>query len=98
MRSHRWTESQLKNAVKKSTSIRQIIHFLGLKEAGGNYKQIKKYLHLYNIDCSTLKGQCWNKGLKGIGKPILKLEEILKKDSYFQSHKLKKIVFSQIKK
>lgn len=90
MRIRRWKERDLKVAAKKSTSIRQILKKLGLKEAGGNYAQITKYLHFYEIDTAHFKGKAWNKGLRGIGKPLLSLDRILIKESYFQSYKLKK--------
>lgn len=44
-----WTENQLKEAVKKSRSYRQIWYYLSPKEAGGNYAQIKKYIKEYII-------------------------------------------------
>jgi len=47
----------------------------------------------HKIDISHIIGQAWNRGLKGIGKPRLSLNEILVKNSYFQSHKLKKRLF-----
>lgn len=89
-----WTENQLKEAAKKSRSYRQVLHFLGLKEAGGNYAQIKKYIREYNLDIKHFKGRGWNKGLKGVGKPILSLEKILVRNSDFQSYKLKKRLFA----
>ena len=89
----KWSELQLNNAVKKSKSYRQVLHLLGLKEAGGNYQQIKKYIKEYNLDISHFTGKVWNKGLKGIGKPRLSLESILVKNSYYQSFKLKKRLF-----
>ena len=88
-----WSELQLKDAVKNSKSYRQVLHCLGLKEAGGNYQQIKKYIKEYNFDISHFLGKVWNKGLKGIGKPRLPLESILVKDSDYQSFKLKKRLF-----
>lgn len=94
MKVRTWTEIQLHNAVKQSTSVRQVLSLLGLKEAGGNYAQIKKYLHFYNIDTSHFKGMAWNKGLRGLGKPIWSLEQILVKNSTFQSYKLKQRLFS----
>ena len=93
MRKRTWTEKQLKSSVKKSRSIRQILHTLGLKEAGGNYKQIKKYIKEYNIDDSHLKGRGWNKGLRGTGKPRIPLNEILVENSTFQSYKLRNRLF-----
>jgi len=89
----KWSESQLKNAVENSKSYRQVLHKLGLIEAGGNYEQIKKYIKEYNFDASHFTGKVWNKGLKGIGKPRLLLENILVKNSNYQSFKLKKRLF-----
>jgi len=90
MRPKKWTELQLKKAVKESTSIRQVIQRLGLKPAGGNYSQIKKFLDLYKVDTSHFKGKAWNKGMRGIGIYRTSLEDVLKKNSYYQSYKLKK--------
>ncbi|MCR4263785.1 MAG: HNH endonuclease [Candidatus Roizmanbacteria bacterium] len=84
-----WTEEELRSAVTESTSRRQVLQRLSLVEAGGNYAQIKKYLKEFSIDISHFKGQAWNKGMHGIGKPILTLQEILIKDSTFQSYKLR---------
>jgi len=44
MKRRTWTENQLKQAVKESFSFRQVLLKLGLREAGGNYEQIKKYI------------------------------------------------------
>ena len=90
----KWSESQLKGAVKTSKSYRQVLHKLGLKEAGGNYQQVKKYIKEYGFDMSHFTGKVWNKGLRGIGKPRLPLESILVKNSDYQSFKLKKRLFT----
>lgn len=52
-----WTVEELIVAVKNSTSLRQVLIKLRLKEAGGNYSQIKKYIKDLEIDNSHLKGQ-----------------------------------------
>jgi hypothetical protein len=93
MRKRSWTEDELKKAVKLSTSVRQVLKRLKLKEAGGNYSQVKKFLELYKINTKHFTGKGWNKGMQGIGKPRRKLEEILKKNTDFQSFKLKKRLF-----
>lgn len=93
MKKRTWTEQQLKNAAKNSFSYRSILKKLGLREAGGNYAQIKKYINEYKINIKHFKGKGWNAGLKGIGKPIISLEKILIKNSSFQSFKLKKRLF-----
>ena len=91
----KWTEEDLKTAVKNSTSVRQVLQKIGLIEAGGNYTQIKKYIYYYNIDTKHFKGKGWNKGMKGIGKPIISLDKILIKNSNYQSYKLKRRLFEK---
>ncbi|MFH0852279.1 MAG: HNH endonuclease signature motif containing protein [bacterium] len=94
MRKRSWTKEQLKEAVKNSFSIRQILNKLKLREAGGNYFQIKKYIEEGKLNISHLKGRGWNRGLKGFGTPHIPLEKILIKNSNFQRYKLKKRLFS----
>ncbi len=88
-----WSENDLRKAVKSSPSLRQVLAKLDLRQAGGNYDQVKKYIREYQLDTRHFKGRAWNRGLRGIGKPRLSLKEILKKDSPFQSFKLKKRLF-----
>ena len=89
----KWTEENLRKAVTSSTSIRQVLNKVGLIQAGGNYNQIKKYIDIYKINTKHFKGRAWNKGLVGIGKPRIKIEEVLTINSNFQSYKLKKRLF-----
>ena len=93
MRKRSWTIQQLKNAVKKSFSYRQVLAKLNLREAGGNYEQIKKYIKEYGLNIKHFKGRGWNLGMRGIGKPLIPLEKILVKNNFFQSFKLKKRLF-----
>ena len=90
----KWTELELRNAAKKSSSIRQVIFLLGLVPAGGNYIQIQKYLNNLNVDISHFKGKGWNKGLTGIGKFKIPLTDIMVINSDYQSYKLKKRLFA----
>ena len=93
MKHRKWTEENLRIATKKSTSVRQVLGLLGLRQAGGNYYQIKKYLKFYEINTAHFTGQVWNKGLKLIGKPRIALEKILVRNSNYQSFKLKRRLF-----
>ena len=95
MRKRSWTANQLKDAVQNSLSYRQVLAKLKLREAGGNYIQVKKYIKEYNLNIKHFKGRTWNKGLIGIGKPRISLEKILVKNSLFQSFKLKKRLFAE---
>lgn len=90
MRKKSWTEKELKDAVRSSVSVRQVIKKLRLIPAGGNYKQVKRYIELYHIPTNHFTGRSWNKGMRGIGSPRKKLSEILVLESDFQSYKLKK--------
>lgn len=94
MKKRSWTEEQLKNAVKNSFSFRQVLIALKLRPAGGNYVQVQQYVQEYGLDTKHFRGQGWNAGLRGIGKPRIKIEDILVKNSNFQSFKLKKRLFS----
>ena len=93
-RKRTWSVNQLNNAVKHATSFRQVLIKLGLREAGGNYDQIQKYIKEYKLSTKHFKGKAWNKGLTGIGKPRIALEKILCKGVYFQTFQLKKRLFS----
>lgn len=94
MKPRRWTEKLLRKAAKQSRSVRQVLRHLGLQPAGGNYVQIQKYIREYHISTKHFTGKVWNKGLRGIGKPRIKLEDILVSDSSYQSFKLKKRLFN----
>lgn len=94
-RKRRWTEEELRQATRLSTSYRQTLKKLGLVEAGGNYDQIKKYVAELKIDITHFKGKGWSKGLRGVGKPFWSMEEILVKNSTYQSFKLKNRLFKE---
>jgi len=89
-----WSIEQLRNAVSSSTSYRQVLSKLNLREAGGNYDQLKKYVKELDLNVSHFTGMAWNRGLRGIGKPLRTLESILIKDCYYQTHMLKKRLFT----
>ena len=89
MKARKWTTSQLKEAAAKSRSIRQVLLFLGLQPAGGNYDHVKRYLKELKIDTSHFSGKGWNKGMKIPREPIIPLKDILVRNSTFQSYKLK---------
>jgi len=83
-----YTYEQVILAVKNSTSIRQVLNKLGLKEAGGNYSSIHKLINKLEIDTKHFSGQSWNKGIKfGPKRPI---EDYLSNQQTINSHKLRK--------
>lgn len=88
-----WTILELKRAVRRSTSIRQVIKILGLVPAGGNYEQIKRAIKANKIDVKNITGKGWRKNKRFQFSPRIELVDILKKDTNFQSFKLKKRLF-----
>jgi hypothetical protein len=90
----KWDSSQLEQAVKQSTSTRQVIKKLGLVPAGGNYFQINFYIKKLGLDISHFKGQGWNKGNSYPKTFRNSLDSILTVSSNYQSYKLKNRLFS----
>ena len=84
-----WTDSDLKNAVKTSTSVRQVLAKLNLREAGGNYTHIKRYVEQMELSTEHFTGRGWNKGKKFNFTAKIPLKDILVVDSDFQTYKLK---------
>ncbi|MCC6323634.1 HNH endonuclease [Candidatus Nomurabacteria bacterium] len=93
VRSRKWSDEMLQDAVKSSRSIRQVLQKLGLVEAGGNYTQVKYRIKDLSINSEHFLGRGWNKGLLFIPMPARPLKELLVKYSRVQSFKLKKRLF-----
>ena len=88
MKRYSYSETELREAVKSSGGIRQVLNKLGLKEAGGNYETTKRRIQFYGIDTSHFHGKVWNKGqIIGPKNPI---ETYLKENKVVQSNNLKK--------
>ena len=90
-------KKELEEIVKDSLSIAEVCRKLDIIPAGGNYKTLKKYFRLYDIDISHFTGQGWNVGnrYKSINKNY-NIEEILVEDSPYKSTSgLKKRLFTE---
>ena len=81
------TKDEYERAVKASLSIAGVCRFLGIKPSGGNYRIVHTAIQKYSLSTQHFTGQGWNTKLKFKEKAIT---EILKKDSSYQSYKLKK--------
>ena len=82
-----YTEQELRESVKTSTSIRQVLSKLNIVAAGGNYQTTNRRIKKLNIDTSHFTGQAWNKG-QTIG-PKRDIKEYLSNEFPILSHKLK---------
>lgn len=89
-----WSKNQLIDAVKSSFSIRQVIYKLGLIPAGGNYQHVTRQMKEMHLDDTHFTRQGWRKGRTIPREPVVALEDILKKGSYFSIHTLKKRLFA----
>ena len=89
----KWSNTELVKAVKNTTSIRQVLHTLGLAEAGGNYDHIKKEILNLGLSISHFTGKGWRKGKIIPREPIYTLKQIMVKDSSYKTFKLKKRLF-----
>lgn len=96
MRRRSWTDKQLFEAVRTTTSVRQTISRLGLVPAGGNYALIAGHIKSIGYDTSHFTGKGWSKGMKIPRKPVYTLEEILIQNStYTNIAKLKSRLFCE---
>jgi len=66
MKPRRWTENDLRAAVPRAKSIREVLERLLLVPAGGNYSTVKRHFKDLALDTSHLKGRIWNKGLRSL--------------------------------
>lgn len=90
----RWTDEELRVAVKDSGSYRQVIFKLQLIPAGGNYTHIARKVEELNLDISHFHGKGWNRGWHfDPRKPETPIEEWLVVGSTVQSFTLKKRLF-----
>lgn len=88
-----WTEEQLREAVAESFSYAQVLRRIGLQPAGGNYRQLKKYIKIYQLDINHMTGQGWCVGEHAshlARRNTIPLEEILVEDSYYGSSHLRR--------
>ncbi len=92
----KWTIDQLRQTVKESVSVRQVISKIGLVPAGGNYQQVLATIEEENISIKHFTGKGWRKNKTFAFKPQIALPDILKKDSTFQSFKLKSDCFGKV--
>lgn len=89
----RWTDSQLRDAVLKCSSWRQVALALGLYErGGGNYRTLQRRAEILNIETDHFTGQGWLKGKKDIftGTSIPLSQILVENSTYTNPARLKK--------
>lgn len=86
---HKYTKEKLQEIISESKSLAEVLKKLNIVAVGGNYQTLKNKIKLFEIDISHFTGRGWNVGLKFRPKPIIKTNDLLKKDIVYQSYKLK---------
>jgi hypothetical protein len=81
--------------VLKSTSVRQVLTALGLKEAGGNYFSIKHLIAENEIDSSHFTGQGHLKGKTHSWSVKKPMKDILKRGVKFHTSHLRKRLIAE---
>ncbi len=93
MKMRTWTDACLVEAYHQSTSIRQILLKLGLREAGGNYSTLPAHLRRLGLDLTKLTGKGWRRN-RTFG-PRKTLEEICVVGSVYPRWALKKRLLAE---
>lgn len=86
MSKYKIEKEELEEIVKNALSIAEVCRMLNMSSSGGNYKTVKKYINLYEINISHFTGQGWNVGerYKSINKTY-DIYDILVEDSPYKS-------------
>lgn len=84
-REGRNTDDDLREAVRSSESLAEVLRKLGLRAAGGNYDLLKRRIDALNLDTSHFNGKAWLRGKKNPFVNERSLEEILVQDSTYVS-------------
>jgi hypothetical protein len=93
MKLRKYSETQLREAIRKSTSLAQTLKQLGVAPYGGNYHVLRRAIKHFSLDISHFTGQLWNKG-KVIG-PKQPLQRYLNNELQIRSNHLKKRLLSE---
>ncbi|HEY0005523.1 MAG TPA: HNH endonuclease signature motif containing protein [Pyrinomonadaceae bacterium] len=93
MKLRKYTEQQLVDAIKNSSSLAQTLNKLGVAPYGGNYVILRRAIKHFNLNTSHFTGQLWNKG-QIIG-PKQPLQKYLNNELQISSTKLKKRLLSE---
>lgn len=88
-RVRRWTDRDLGEAVRQSTSMAGVLRMLGFKQAGSTQVMLCSHIARLGIDTSHLMGQGWSRGKRFPGLREEPLEAVLVEGRAVNSHRLK---------
>jgi Zn finger protein HypA/HybF involved in hydrogenase expression len=90
----RYTEEEIKKAVKNSFSKAETLRKLAKRPAGGNYKWLNHLIIKLSIDSSHFTGRGWSKNKK-CAKRSGPIQDLLVEYSTYSSNKLRKRLISE---
>ncbi len=93
MRHKKWTEKEMVDTIKRSTSYGQVLRTFGLREAGGNYQTIRNVAKQNKISLSHFKGKGWSKGRTALN--AIPLKNLLVKGCHYPTSKFKHRIFRE---
>ena len=91
-----FTKEQLESAVKESENISNVLRLLHRAKASGNYRTIKKYIKLWDINIDHfLTMSEWTKKYGHRHKPKIRLDDTLVEHSTYSRTDLKKRLYKE---
>lgn len=87
----KYNKEELEEVVKNSLSIAAVCRKYNIRPTGGNYKTLKRYFKIFNIDTSHFTGQGWNCGdnFKYFGNRFSLDEILIENSTYTNNDRLK---------
>ena len=89
-----WLKDSLELAVKECNTQSDVLKKLGIRDAGGNFGTLRKYIKLYNLDTSHFVKNYYVMSKFSENKKI-HLEKILIQNSKYDSNKLKERLYKE---
>lgn len=90
-----YTDEQLSDAVKNSTSLIQTLSKIGLKNGGGSHSSVKSRIKLLKLDTSHFNGQAWSRGKTVFSDDRLgkySIDQLFSKNSKVPRSRIRKLV------
>ncbi|GEL22507.1 hypothetical protein PSU4_14610 [Pseudonocardia sulfidoxydans NBRC 16205] len=81
----RYTDDQLRDAVRDSATMHDVLRALGYNVSGGMFRSVSAHIRLLDLDTSHFTGQRWARGRKLPGRPRYPLEAILVPNSPYSN-------------
>lgn len=89
-RTRSYSDDDIRDVARQSSSVAQVLVALGLKATGANYKSMYQHFSRLSIDVSHFTGQAYLKGKSNTWVPKIPLDNILVENSPYRNTSLLK--------